>query len=422
MKLPAAAATCALLLVRPSHAAPCALLDTPQSVVACALAQSPNLRAAQAQVQLAEGQRLTASALFPSPPVLALTGADRATSTARDLNGSVTLSQEVSVAGQRGLKLDAAQADVRVEQAHLEQARRDVCARALVAWVKVLDARERLGLARETALVAERLRALAQARAQEQLVSALDARLAAAEAVRLSAEKFEADRADLSARQELMQVLGLDAPPTVPPQSRLKGEGIKLLEAAATSAQRQASAQFAGTAPLLRAAEASLSAAQSRLSLAHRKRVPSLTFSGFAQRDGFAERVLGVGVSAPLPLWPWQGGEVAQERARLEQARVESEQLRRQLSAARTQARVNLEAGEAELALFSAELISGARQDLTHLTQALSAGQLSLRDALLAQRSLIDLLQSERAVRLSVAVARVEWLHAAGFPFPGAQP
>ena len=130
------------------------------------------------------------------------------------------------------------------------------------------------------------------------------------------------------------------------------------------------------------------------------------------------------GLSAPLPLpwpiWPGKGGEVDREDAALARARLDANQARREVESRLRVATEQLRAREAELALFTPELVAGARADLSHIAEALQAGNLSVRDALLSQRSLLELLEAERNARVETVNARVELIRAAALPFPGA--
>src|SRR4051812_34165418 len=74
------------------------------SVVRCALASSPEVRQAQAELDAAGGRRATAGVWLPSNPTVTAVASNRrrpAPEAASVLNWSVVLSQELEIAGQR---------------------------------------------------------------------------------------------------------------------------------------------------------------------------------------------------------------------------------------------------------------------------------------------------------------------------------
>jgi cobalt-zinc-cadmium efflux system outer membrane protein len=157
-----------------------------------------------------------------------------------------------------------------------------------------------------------------------------------------------------------------------------------------------------------------------RVSLLRRLRVPNLTLSAFAQSDGFDERVLGGGLSLPLPLpGPWgpsRAGEIAAAQAELELAETSVEKVRRRVRL-EVQRAVALEQSYArELALYPPDLVARAGTRLAVLSEALAGRQLAVREALVLQRSLLELLQGHLRARAALAQARIERRRAAGQP------
>jgi hypothetical protein len=66
--------------------------------------------------------------------------------------------------------------------------------------------------------------------------------------------------------------------------------------------------------------------------------------------------------------------------------------------------------------LFAGDLLPRAKADLASLREAITARQLALREGLLWQRSLIELLQAEIEARLARALAWVELRRVVGLP------
>jgi hypothetical protein len=74
------------------------------------------------------------------------------------------------------------------------------------------------------------------------------------------------------------------------------------------------------------------------------------------------------------------------------------------------------------LRLIPTELVQRARADVRAIAQAVTTRQLPLREALLSQRSLIELLQAHIKIRHELALARVELLRATGLLVQGERP
>lgn len=403
----------------------------PSEVLRCALAQSPEVRAEQQALKALSGKRIAAGTLLPNHPLVALSfarrsprepGGEAAGSTY--FNWYVTLSQELEIAGQRSVRLDVADAALAAQTRRVAVAEQETAAAALSAAYSLLAAREELRLAEELAGVADTLVRLAAARAEQGLTSAVDADVAQAEASRLGLLHIEAGLRVGTARAQLGTLLG-----------RAPGEGLELRgdlqselrRLAMPPAELDALVQRALTlrGELAAAAmERTMLAQQARL--LRRLRAPNLTVSAYAQSDGLNELVFGGGVSFPLPLpsplGPSRRGEIADALARGEQAEAELEKVRRRIVQEVAQAFQSQRASAAALQLFPEALIERARTNLRALEQAVSARQLPLREALLSQRSLIELLQTHIKVRRDAALSRIELLRATGLLLQGERP
>ena len=91
----------------------CDSISDPNSIVACALASSPELRSQEQEVHVLHGQRLRARSLLPTHPTVQVSFAGRrplavSADVQTTLNWYVTLSQEIEIAGQRGARVRAA--------------------------------------------------------------------------------------------------------------------------------------------------------------------------------------------------------------------------------------------------------------------------------------------------------------------------
>jgi len=389
------------------------------TVVRCALAGSPEVQQARAELASVAGRRRAAGVWLPSHPVVAATVSRRRAEGPGGgtvLNWSAVLSQELELAGQRGARVDAAGAEAAAQVRRLAVAEQDVAARALHAYYEALAAREALGLARELAESGAGLAAAAEGRAREALLSGVDADVVRAESVRLGLMRFEAERRWAVARAavailtgapqdaEVTGALGAPAGDEARSDAHLESEALRLRgEIAAAEMERQV--------------------LDRQMAVLRRQRVPNVTLSAFAERDGYADRVLGIGLSVPLPLpgplGPSRAGEIEAARGQLDAAAGALEQVRRRVRLEVAQAAAGLRARQGALALFGDPLMTRARKDLAAIREGIAARQLTIREALAAQRSLIELLQAGIEARLAHATAWVELRRVVGAPLLG---
>jgi len=403
----------------------------PSEVLHCALGRSPEVRAEQQALKALGGKRVSAGTLLPNHPTVAMSFARRRPQESGGeavgqsfFNWYVTLSQEIEIAGQRSARVDVADAALAAQVRRVAVAEQETAAAALSAYYNLLAAREELRLAEELAEVGAALSRLAAGRAQQALMSPVEADVAQAEASRLGLVRIEAGLRASNARAILAALLGqspmvaIEIAGDLQPDPRVlpapPGDIESLVQRALTLRGELAAA----------ATERNMLAHQVRL--LRRSRAPNLTLSVYAQTDGLNEQVFGGGVSFPLPLpsplGPSRRGEIAEVLARGEQAETEIERVRRRVVQEVAQAVQTHQAQAEALHLFPAALVERARADLRAIAKAVTARQLPLREALLSQRSLIELLQSHIKVRKELALARIELLRATGLLLQAEKP
>jgi cobalt-zinc-cadmium efflux system outer membrane protein len=178
--------------------------------------------------------------------------------------------------------------------------------------------------------------------------------------------------------------------------------------------------------PQVRAREAERRAYQHQADAYRRARIPNPTLSVFAEDDGFHERVLGVGLAFPLPLPGNVGrtyrGEIAEAEALAQRAAAERDAVLRETELALSKARRAFESRARELEAFTPERLERARQSLRSVREEVEAGRLSVRDALILQQALLELLDADLAARLAWCLASVDLARASGSAFERGTP
>lgn len=387
------------------------------NVVQCALRTSFSVRAEEHGLRGVEARRRTSSVLLPSNPSLSVTGAypvERSIDQ-RPLLWSATLSQELEIAGQRGARLRATSAETEAQRSRLLAAKRDVAARALLAYFNSIAATEDVRVTEQLTALADALRQIATERAKAGIGSDLDASLADAAAVRIEQVQTAAQERRTISIAELTSLLGVANSQGL----RLEGELVPLA-AVDTSRDALLDAAFARrTEVSIVMAERQLYA--SRVDLYRRLRIPNPTVSLFARKDWIGEQAIGIGLGFPIPLPAPLGttyaGEIAEAVAMTERAGAEADAIRRAIAIEVITALAHVDASRRRVQLYTPERLQKTRHALMTIAEELAAGRLPPREALLSQQGLTDVLLGDVEARRSLCLATVAIATATGFPF-----
>ena len=219
----------------------------------------------------------------------------------------------------------------------------------------------------------------------------------------------------------LAAAVGLD-----PAKGSAAIEGDLVPLAVADAAPSRLADQASASRAEVGVARAEVLAGERRVGLLRRSRIPNLTLSAFLQNDGFNERVIGGGVSLPIPLPAPLGrtnaGEIAEATALTRRAETEVERIERRVRLEAILAAQAFASRKRELEAFDPGRVSRAEQSLSSLAQEIAAGRLSIRDAVVSQQALIELLQAQLEARRALCLASVELGRAAGIPLDRGAP
>ncbi len=330
----------------------------------------------------------------------------------RDINVYAQLAQEIEIAGQRRRRIAAADAELSGMQRRVDAVRREVAALALNHYYEALAAGEQLELLSRMVAAAAVLIDLAETGERAGLTSQLGADVVAAQLVRLRQQQIDADRRRTAANVQLAALLGHD--PIHPPVTA--AGPLAPLPVPEDSDALAAAAEERRAELAVLAAEREFHAR--RVEVLRRERAPNPSIVLFAQRDGFAERVLGGGLALPIPLphplGRTRAGEIAEARAMARRADAEREQLRRNVRAEVAVAAAALRARRDELAVFDPTRLARAERHLGALAQEMAIGRLAIKDAVVMQQTLLDYLLAHIEARRAVCLAAVELARAAG--------
>jgi cobalt-zinc-cadmium efflux system outer membrane protein len=411
-------AVCWLGVSAPLAAQSCSGAIARENVARCALGASLALLYTRAQTEALEGRRIAVSPLLPTNPELTLSAARRSTAAQSGMNWYATLSQELEIAGQRSARRAQADAALHAQASALVATERDVAALAWRTYFDALAARDFSATAARLEQVFAQSSRATQAGAAQGLVSGIEAEVADLNTLRLAQQRIEAERASHSALAALSTLLGRD--PAAQPLE-LQGELGPLAHAAALRLS-DLDERIEQRAEVVRARQ-NLTVQQAARSTLERSRVPNVTLSLIAQRDGFGEQVLGGGIAVPVPLPYPLGrtlhGELSENAALTNQLQAELEQLRRNLRLELVDAYYAHAAAREQAVLYTPERVQQAQRSLEDLAQALQGGRVPISEAVIAQQTLVEFMRSQIRAKLDLCVSSIELARSAGLALWG---
>lgn len=388
---------CALLLFVPSaHAM------TLNEAVETALKNNPEIQAVRLEEGAAQGRLDQAGQLLRSNPIIE--GSVSRKNTLPDggekvKNYGLRLSQEFELAGQRGLRVDVARngrekalQDIRDEERVLIAAVKDAFARSLAA-------KRKIELAEEALKLQEELVASAAVKFQTGDISALEQNLADVELGKARRERMLAERERREALLGMQELLGLK------PSAGFSVEGELPSEAPVIPDKGKITEAAALQRPDVQSAAAEVQQAKSAMKLAGREALPSMTVSGFYNKDDRLNEA-GVMLSFPLPFFDRKQADRKEAAAKAGQALIKQASLERVIEGEIEAAHANLAAAAEELSLFKKDVLGKAMENLGLMNLAFKEGKFGFFEVRLAQKDTIDaqFAYLESQVRLQLAL------------------
>ncbi|SKA86338.1 Outer membrane protein TolC [Prosthecobacter debontii] len=365
-----------LLLFSGAASAPALTLNL-ESIPRRVKSHHPSLKAARLAVDEAKGRQLGAGRL--SNPTAGL----EAQYESRVSPGSVTFSIDQNFPLTRRLRLEKQLTSQLVMAAEYEvmEVQRRLIGEALELGVKLLALDKQRALREQQTALARKLSEFAATRAEAGELSALDAVQAQVDAQRLLSDSRRIEAESVSLKGRLKAMLGL----AVEESLTLQGNLPPLTFPAQASWQKRSDYQLAQTKVV---------AAQTDADLAHAKRWQDLSVGVFAAREkqdaehtGYA----GIRFSLPLPFWNRNQGEIAEKRASVERAQLESKALASQISHEAQTAHQEMEANATLVRDTRDKLLPLMKTQTDRLEKAYEAGQTDLLTILRARDQRLEL-------------------------------
>ncbi len=290
------------------------------AVVREVLENNPELKLYEAEIAAAQGGRKTAG-LWANPEISGSIGQKRAWNEENELTGKgrageLSVTQQFEWPGRIGLRKAIADRDIELATLGLEQFRALIAARAKIAAYELFAAREKAVATREVADHLLALREVLIQRGQAGLTPLLETRVIEAMELNLQRKAGEALLAAQAALFDLNQLRGA-APDADFSMSQMNVAFQPLKKSRDSLVTLARSNDFSVR---LRALE--LARQGFRVDLAKNERFPAVSAgpSISEERAGDRERVIGVAVSLPLPLWNRNQGNIDVAQAQQGQA------------------------------------------------------------------------------------------------------
>lgn len=376
-------------------AAPAALRDALRKV----WSSSPDVRAAQARLDAARARASAASRPLYNPELEL--AAENADVERRTLGVSLAL----DVSGKRRARAAQSAAEQDASEAEYEQQRIQIATRWLKAWSESALAQRQAELGRQRVQSMRAFDALAQQRLHVGDISRPERDLAALAFGEALAQSAALAGQQAAARAALRAIADIptDALPTLP--DRAPPDAARV------------SARAIDTLPQLRVAQAHESAAQAGIRVADAARIPDPTIaltSGNVRSGPIHDRVLGITLSVPIPLFG-SGSSQAQAARADAQAALEAQLAQRlQVAATLDEARERYAAlHEAQTALDATHAPALAERTAV-LEKLWRAGEIGTSEYLIQLRENINAELTRLELRSSTWQSWFDYLAAAG--------
>lgn len=376
---------------------------------------NPSLRAAVAGRMAAEGASAESRALLRNNPAVSYELNRRRVPQAnapadRYREWGMGVSQAFEIAGQSTYRRKAAQDDLAATDAGIAELRQQLRAEVEERFVRVLAVRRRIALEGENLKLVENAAQLMAKRVRAGESSRIDGNLARIEAERTRNQLSALDEQAIAALAELSQLLQLPAEARPELAGELTRGALPL---------REDLLKQADTRPQLAVLARRASAAGSRLALERASVYPDITLGLNVAQEGptdLRERVVGVAVSIPLPLFRRNQAGIGRAHTELAQAQIEQQAGERDIRAAVQAQWLRHEKLSARARHLRANVLPPLEDNLRLSRIAFQEGEISLTELLLVNRQVLDGRRDMLDVETELRLTQIALERAAGVP------
>lgn len=376
---------------------------------------NPALRSTLANLAAAEGELNDARALLWNNPQITVERLRREIPHATDptqinREWSAGLAQTFEIAGQQGARHRAAEQSLAATQEVIAETRRQLRAEVEQRFVRVLSLQLRIQTEEQTLKLIEQAAAMVGKRVAAGEDSRLDGNLAKVEAERSRNQVYLFREQLIQARAELASLLQFPAGKALEVAGALDpGTGPYTMEALLMAATSR---------PALLALDYREKAAKSRLDLERASVYPDVTVGLTSAREGPAdvrEKVTGLSISLPLPLFRRNDTGIGRATTELTQTQIENQAARRDTRAQVFALWERLENLKARVQRLTESVLPSLDENQRLSSISFRAGEIGLMQLLLVSRQVLDGQRDLLDARTELRLAKIALEAAAGW-------
>jgi cobalt-zinc-cadmium efflux system outer membrane protein len=378
---------------------------TLDQVLELAARQNPEVLIARAREVEARGRLTTASVRFANNPDLDLfLGSRQQSAGGSTPEVDFNVLQRLEIAGQRGLRIESATAQITQRSADVDMAALTARAATAAAFYRAVYAERSRDVARQAEQLADDLGNAAQARFQAGDTAVLDVNLARVEQARARRDRLSAEGLLEQAYGELREILAL------PPASPVAVEGDW---PGAAPPSLDALLLRIADRPDVRSLTAGVAEADADWRLTRTARRPDVIVGlGLRREDG--EPVAGAHVGFSVPLFQRNVGVLASAAGRVDAARLSLDARRRALETRLRSAHKQYTVAVEALNALTAGGLPLVEENEQLARESYQAGKLNLVDLLVIRREGFAARRETLDAQLSVALAMTQLRLVAG--------
>jgi cobalt-zinc-cadmium efflux system outer membrane protein len=396
-------------------------LNHPRSII------NKEIVAVRAQLRQAEG-RLTQARLRPNPSLSVQYGTDAVFANEGEFEYSLTFSQPIELDGKRGKRIRVARTFIEMTKAQVADTARQLTGQMGALFGEAMAPATRLDLLERVSELNEQMARVMEARLRAGDASRLDSSLLLAETNRWAAQRIQAEALLAGLLLQIKTLAGF-APEE--PLTLRRRDGLPVL----TLTQEAALQLAMQNRPDLQAARLREEMAEATIELVKSQAAPNI--SVFALYSQGAEmiggllapteeitdraRILGFGVTIPLPLSNRYQGEIAEAVAQAQQARASREGLEQMVKRDALLAYQRYEAARRTLDTLNRGVLAESQESFRIIKLAYDLGEMRLLDVINQQRVLVEAQMSYAAAQQDYYSALVELERAIGKEIPVAR-
>lgn len=374
---------------------------------------NPVLRAAQARLDAAVGERTDSqSLLFNNPAVSAEAGRRRirdGSDSGDASDWSVGIAQTFELFGQRDARREAAERTAAAVQTDIEEARRALRAEVERRFVTVLALQEAIELEQGAVELIDATAGIVRKRVAAGEDSRLEGNLATVEAERARNELARLGEQLVAARAALASVLQL-------PEDELP-VATGVLDPIPRTYRLQELLDAVDRRPALRANDLRLQAARRRLDLERAARYPDLTVGISQAKEGGLDgrdTISTLSLSLPLPVFRRNAAGIGRAITEMNQASIERETAQRDARAQVIAVWDRRDKLAARLRRLRESVLPRLEENVRLSQAALQAGAIGLAEWILAQRQALEGRRDLTQARTDLRLLQVDLEAAAG--------